>query len=131
MPDQKRRKLICRIIFVRGNEVKINRLLINLHISIRWLIKKLRMMGKKRAISVRRIAEKLLEKYPDMFTDNFEENKGLVSKVLDLPTKTIRNEVAGYIQRLKKRALIMPLPIVPTAPVRPNFSRRRRGRRSR
>ena len=89
------------------------------------------MMGKKRAISVRRIAEKLLEKYPDMFTDNFEENKGLVSKVLDLPTKTIRNEVAGYIQRLKKRALIMPLPIVPTAPVRSNFSRRRRGRRSR
>jgi small subunit ribosomal protein S17e len=89
------------------------------------------MMGKKRAISVRRIAEKLMEQYPDMFADNFEENKGLVSKVLDLPTKTIRNEVAGYIQRLKKRKLIMPLPIVPTVPAGPNFSRRRRGRRSR
>ena len=88
-------------------------------------------MGKKRAISVRRLAEKLIEKYPDMFTDNFEENKGLVSKVLDLSTKTIRNEVAGYIQRLRKRKLIMPLPIVPTVPVRPDFSRRRRGRRSR
>ena len=98
---------------------------------MRISIKKLRMMGKKRAISVRRIAGKLIERHPDMFTDNFEENKGVVSKVLDNPTKTLRNEVAGYIQRLRKQKLITPPPIVPTVQVRPNFSRRRRGRRSR
>ena len=88
-------------------------------------------MGKKRAISVRRIAEKLIEKHPDMFTDNFEENKRLVSKVIDFPHKTIRNEVAGYIQRIKTKKLIMPRPIVPTVSVRPDVSRRRRGRRYR
>ena len=88
-------------------------------------------MGKKRAISVRRIAEKLIEKHPEMFTDNFEENKQAVSKALEVPSKTIRNEVAGYIQRLKKQKEIMPLPIVQTTPSRPTFSRRRRGRRPR
>jgi small subunit ribosomal protein S17e len=88
-------------------------------------------MGKKRAISVRRMAEKLIERYPEMFTDDFEENKQAVSKVLEVPSKTIRNEVAGYIQSLKKRKGIMPLPIVPTPSVRPTFSRRRRGRSTR
>ena len=88
-------------------------------------------MGKKRAISVRRIAEKLFEKYPDMFVDDFEENKKLVSEVVDFPTKTSRNEVAGYIQGIKTKRLIISRPITPKDSVDPNASRRRRGRRSR
>ncbi len=88
-------------------------------------------MGKKRAISVRRISEKLIEKYPDMFTDNFEENKRLVSELIDVPPKTLRNEVAGYVVRIKKKKLIMPRAPVPTVSVRPDVSRRRRGRRYR
>ncbi len=88
-------------------------------------------MGKKRAISVRRIAEKLYEKYPGKFTDDFEENKKLVKEVIDIPTKTLRNEVAGYIQSIKSKRLIILRPSVPTDSERPNDSRRRRGRRRR
>jgi small subunit ribosomal protein S17e len=88
-------------------------------------------MGKKRAISIRRIAEKLIEKNPEMFSENFEENKQAVSQLLEGPSKTVRNEVAGYIQRLRKQKERLPLPIVPTPSVHPTFSRRRRGRRTR
>ena len=88
-------------------------------------------MGKKRAISIRRIAEKLIERNPEMFSENFEENKQAVSQLLEGPSKTVRNEVAGYIQRLKKQKGRLPLPIVQTPSVRPTFSRRRRGRRTR
>ena len=63
--------------------------------------------------------------------DNFEENKRLVSELIDVPPKTLRNEVAGYVVRIKKKKLIMPRSPVPTVSVRPDVSRRRRGRRYR
>ncbi|MCK5402544.1 30S ribosomal protein S17e [Candidatus Bathyarchaeota archaeon] len=88
-------------------------------------------MGKKRAISVRRIAEKLYEKYPDKFVDDFEENKKLISEIIDIPTKTLRNEVAGYIQSIKMKKMIVLRPSVPTDSENSGDSRRRRGRRRR
>ena len=88
-------------------------------------------MGKKRAISIRRLAERLIETHPDMFTEDFEENKRLVSEVVDFPSKTTRNKVAGYIHRLKRRESTAPLPIMPAVSVRPSLPRRRRGRRRR
>ena len=88
-------------------------------------------MGKKRAISVRRIAEKLYEKYPGKFTDDFEENKKLVKEVIDIPTKTLRNEVAGYVQSIKSKRLIILRPSVPKDSERSDDASRRRGRRRR
>ncbi len=88
-------------------------------------------MGKKRAISVRRIAEKLYEKYPDKFVDDFEENKKLISEIIDIPTKTLRNEVAGYIQSIKMKKMIVLRPSVQTDSENSGDSRRRRGRRRR
>ena len=88
-------------------------------------------MGKKRAISVRRIAEKLYEKYPDKFVDDFEENKKLISEIIDIPTKTLRNEVAGYIQSIKMKKMIVLRPSVPKDSENSDDSRRRRGRRRR
>jgi small subunit ribosomal protein S17e len=88
-------------------------------------------MGKKRAISVRRIAEKLYEKYPDKFVDDFEENKKLISEIIDIPTKTLRNEVAGYIQSIKMKKMIVLRPSVKTDSENSDDSRRRRGRRRR
>jgi len=39
----------------------------------------------------------LLERYGDMFTDDFEKNKEVLNKVAVIRSKGLRNEVAGYI----------------------------------
>jgi small subunit ribosomal protein S17e len=49
------------------------------------------------------LAEKLLEMYPDKFTDKFEENKKAVAELAEIPSKKVRNRVAGYITRLVRR----------------------------
>lgn len=56
-------------------------------------------MGKIKSKSVKKTASILIKK--GEFTDSFEENK----KVLDnlLPSKKIRNQVAGLLAKLKKR----------------------------
>ncbi|AET33672.1 30S ribosomal protein S17e [Pyrobaculum ferrireducens] len=41
--------------------------------------------------------------YPDKFTDKFDENKKAVAELAEIPSKTVRNRVAGYITRLVKR----------------------------
>ena len=46
---------------------------------------------------VRRIAEQILEKHPDLFTTDFEKNKELLIEVAIIRTKALRNEIAGYI----------------------------------
>jgi len=60
-------------------------------------------MGRVKPKFIKSLAEKLLEMYPDRFTENFEENKKAVAELADIPSKTVRNKVAGYITRLVKR----------------------------
>ncbi|MEZ0320248.1 MAG: 30S ribosomal protein S17e [Pyrobaculum sp.] len=60
-------------------------------------------MGRVRPRYIKSLGEKLLETYPDKFTESFEENKKAVAELADIPSKTVRNRVAGYITRLIKR----------------------------
>lgn len=60
------------------------------------------MMGKKRAVSIRRIAERFLDSYSNKFTISYSENKDFLVEIMDFPTKKVRNQVAGSITRLKK-----------------------------
>jgi len=60
-------------------------------------------MGRVKPKFIKSLAEKLLEAYPDKFTESFEENKKAVAELADIPSKTVRNKVAGYITRLVKR----------------------------
>ncbi len=60
-------------------------------------------MGRVRPRYIKSLGEKLLEMYPGRFTDNFEENKKAVAELADIPSKSVRNKVAGYITRLVKR----------------------------
>lgn len=60
-------------------------------------------MGRVRPRYIKSLGEKLFEMYPDRFTDNFEENKKAVAELADIPSKTVRNRVAGYVTRLVKR----------------------------
>ncbi len=59
-------------------------------------------MGKVRISIIKRTARELLEKYPDLFTRDFEHNKQVVKKLLDVDSKKLRNKIAGYITHLVK-----------------------------
>mgnify|MGYP001773518446 CR=1 FL=1 len=52
---------------------------------------------------IRRLAEQVLERYPDLFNTNFEENKKKLSEIAVITSKQIRNELAGYITKLIKK----------------------------
>ncbi|MGC8568986.1 MAG: 30S ribosomal protein S17e [Nitrososphaeria archaeon] len=55
---------------------------------------------------IRRIANELLQKFPDKFTDNFEANKKALNELVVMNSKYVRNKVAGYITRMVKRSRV-------------------------
>ncbi len=57
-------------------------------------------MGKVRTKMIKRTARELLEKYPDLFIWDFEHNKRVVSRLVDVKSKRVRNQIAGYITHL-------------------------------
>lgn len=57
-------------------------------------------MGKIKTKLVKRTANTLLEKGVD-FTEDFEENKRILRD--NMPSKKIRNQIAGFLSRLKRR----------------------------
>jgi len=56
-------------------------------------------MGRIKSKLVKRTAKTLL-KAENKFNENFEENKKILKD--SMPSKKIRNQIAGYITRLKK-----------------------------
>jgi small subunit ribosomal protein S17e len=54
-------------------------------------------MGNIRSTYIKRIALELVQKYPSVFNDDFENNKILVSKLTNVESTTMRNRVAGYV----------------------------------
>ena len=46
---------------------------------------------------IRRIALQLIERYPNLFTTDFEKNKELLNSIAIFRSKELRNKVAGYI----------------------------------
>lgn len=61
-------------------------------------------MGRIKQTYLKRVAEKLLEEYPEQFTkSDFEANKKLVTAYTDISSKAIRNKIAGYITRVIKQ----------------------------
>ena len=61
-------------------------------------------MGRIKQTYLKRVAEELLELYPEIFVSiDFEENKKLVGHYTDITSKSIRNKIAGYITRVVKQ----------------------------
>ena len=56
-------------------------------------------MGRIKSTMVKRAAEQLLNGEND-FNDSYEHNKKLLDNTM--PSKPIRNRIAGYIARLKR-----------------------------
>ncbi|MCU0861934.1 MAG: 30S ribosomal protein S17e [Methanomassiliicoccales archaeon] len=56
-------------------------------------------MGRIRPTYIKRVAIELVDKYPKLFTDDFEANKLLVDKLTNVQSVTMRNRIAGYATR--------------------------------
>ena len=56
-------------------------------------------MGKIKTRLVKRTAERLLKEGVN-FKQDFKENKKVLGK--EMPSKKVRNQIAGYLVRLKK-----------------------------
>jgi small subunit ribosomal protein S17e len=58
-------------------------------------------MGKIKTKLIKRTANELMKSKDIEFSEDFEKNKKLLGK--EMPSKKIKNQVAGYIARVKKR----------------------------
>ncbi|MEM2878268.1 MAG: 30S ribosomal protein S17e [Candidatus Hadarchaeales archaeon] len=54
-------------------------------------------MGSVRQLHIKRAAKNLLERYPERFSSNFEENKKVLDELLGEVGKSLKNRIAGYI----------------------------------
>jgi small subunit ribosomal protein S17e len=59
-------------------------------------------MGKVRTIAIKNISKELINKYPEVFSIEFEANKKLLDKYLDTNSKHLKNRISGYIVDLLK-----------------------------
>ncbi|MHA1883828.1 MAG: 30S ribosomal protein S17e [Promethearchaeota archaeon] len=59
-------------------------------------------MGKVRTILIKNVSKELVNKYPEVFTTDFEQNKRLLDKYLEVDSKHLRNRISGYIVSLLK-----------------------------
>ena len=57
-------------------------------------------MGRIKTTLVKRTSKGLIEKSPDLFSPDFNQNKKTLGQTM--PSKPLRNKIAGYIARLKK-----------------------------
>jgi small subunit ribosomal protein S17e len=60
-------------------------------------------MGRVRTKTVKRTSKALIEKYFSKLCDDFHLNKKVLSDVAIVPSKRLRNKIAGYTTHLMKR----------------------------
>jgi small subunit ribosomal protein S17e len=61
-------------------------------------------LGQVKNVFIKNLAKRLIEKYPDKFTKDFDKNKDELDRLIRLESKKIRNKVAGYlVHQIKKR----------------------------
>lgn len=46
---------------------------------------------------VKKTARLLMERYPEAFSHDFEQNKELVTELTNIESKNVRNRIAGYV----------------------------------
>ena len=54
-------------------------------------------MGKVKTEHIKRLGQELMERFPDKFSSNFDDNKHTVDALTEGATTKVRNQVAGYI----------------------------------
>ena len=56
-------------------------------------------MGNVKTEQVKRVGKELMARFPDKFSRDFDGNKRAVNAYTEGTTKTVRNQIAGYITR--------------------------------
>jgi small subunit ribosomal protein S17e len=59
-------------------------------------------MGRIKTTAIKTKGQKLFSKHKDRFTTDYQKNKKLIDEFAHVPSKKIRNILAGYVTRLKK-----------------------------
>jgi small subunit ribosomal protein S17e len=62
-------------------------------------------MGRIRQKYIKRSARLLLERYPDKFTGDYEQNRNALDGVATIGSKPLKNKIAGYITTLLKQKI--------------------------
>ena len=60
-------------------------------------------MGRIKTTLIKRKTKELLKKHGDKFTSDFSQNKQLTNSYASISSKKLRNIVAGYMTRLKRK----------------------------
>ncbi len=60
-------------------------------------------MGRIKTTQIKRTGNQLIKESSDKFKEDFESNKLIVNELTEIPSKKIRNIVAGYVTRLKQQ----------------------------
>lgn len=60
-------------------------------------------MGRIKSKVVKRTSKSLLKEENSGFTDKFDQNKEFLRDLELTPSKKVRNQIAGYIARIKKK----------------------------
>ncbi|MBT4334646.1 30S ribosomal protein S17e [archaeon] len=63
-------------------------------------------MGRIKTKLIKRVTHKLFKEHADEFKTTFDENKKVVVTLADTKSKKLRNIIAGYVTRLKKKESI-------------------------
>jgi small subunit ribosomal protein S17e len=49
----------------------------------------------------RRLSEEILQRHPEAFGPDFEQNKKALEELALIPSKQLRNRIAGYIAKIQ------------------------------
>ena len=60
-------------------------------------------MGKVRTKTIKKSSRRIIERYYPRLTLDFHCNKRICDDIAEIPTKRMRNKIAGYVTRLMKR----------------------------
>ena len=60
-------------------------------------------MGRIKTQLIKRTTHELIKGKEEEFSKDFDENKKLVDQYADVPSKKMRNVIAGYVTRLMKK----------------------------
>ena len=60
-------------------------------------------MGRIKTTQIKRTTKKLIAEHGDHLKKDFESNKKLVEEFAEIPSKKLRNVIAGYVTRLMRK----------------------------
>ena len=59
-------------------------------------------MGRIKTTLIKRLTQQLIKEHGNEFKKDFNANKEIIGKFMDVPSKKMRNLIAGYVTRLMK-----------------------------